>query len=112
VVVTEAFTSLAASVRVALNGATSSVYSDAVVIDGIRDAFRRLNDARHETRYSGMSINDVEWSTATSATFDDRFRTGIIYFAAARVYEGSLRDAVHQQLAAQFKQMAEQNFAG
>ena len=90
-------------------------YSDATIASGVVDAIRRLRSRRPSVRYSAQHIVDVEFPADDSlvdfeVSIDDKFILGIVYFATARCYEGDIKDLVHQQLAAQFKQLADAEF--
>lgn len=111
--------SLIPDIRTILRDKDARVYDDAVVLGGIKDAVRHLNSVRPESRYDDEGLlNDIEFPE----TDDEvkafslplafaRWRLGLIYFAVARCYETGVVDSVNAQLAANFKQQANQEFA-
>lgn len=103
-------------IRAILKDAQGIHYSDETIMVGIVDAIRRLHSRRPSTRYIGQSIADESFPSGEElgdfeVTIDEKFHLGIVYFATGRCYESEIKDLVHQQLAIQFKQLADAEFA-
>lgn len=103
-------------VRAILRDTKSAYYSDSQIANGIVDALRRMYSRRPATRLDGMKIVDMEFPQDDQLPefeilFDNKYKLGVVYFAAARCYESDIKDTVHQQLAMQLKQMADAEFA-
>lgn len=93
-------------------------YKTAAIAHGIVDAWRRLCVRQPSVRYDANGhIDDVVFETTDQAllaqtlTFDERWKLGLLYFAAARCHEGDIKDSVHQQLGQTLRQQAEAEFS-
>ena len=92
-------------------------YTDMQILLGAVDGFRRLLCIRPEARYVGGVLADVTFPStelelkAFSVSIEDRWRLGLVYFAASRCYEIDVTDTVNMQLSQQYRQMADATFA-
>lgn len=92
-------------------------YTDMQILLGAVDGFRRLLGIRPEARYVGGVLADVTFPPtelelkAFSVSIEDRWRLGLVYFAASRCYEIDVTDTVNMQLSQQYRQMADATFA-
>lgn len=99
-------------------GDTNAYYKTATIARGVVDAWRRLCVRQPSVRYDANGhIDDVVFETtdqgliAQTLTFDERWKLGLVYFAAARCHEQDIKDSVHQQLAQTLRQQAEAEFS-
>lgn len=97
--------------------ASDPIHHDSDVYHALVDAFRHLYAIRPESRYSTIGqIEDIDFPKDDAAlesfvvSFDDRWRLGILYFAAARCYEADVTDSVNLQLAQALLQKADAEF--
>lgn len=97
---------------------TNAYYLTATIAHAVADAWRRLCVRQPSARYDEDGhIDDVVFATtdqgliAQELTFDERWRLGLVYFAAARCHEQDIKDSVHQQLAQTLRQQAEVEFS-
>ena len=92
-------------------------YTDMQILLGMVDGFRRLFGVRPESRYVGGVLTDVAFPEtenelkAFTVSVEERWRLGIVYFAASRCYEIDVTDTVNMQLSQQYRQMADATFA-
>ena len=93
-------------------------YADDTICAGIVEGFKRLWSVRPSSRYIAGEIVDqpipanAQTTVANTAVrFDERWRRGIVYFAAAYCYETGTPDTVNIQMANNFKQQADAVFA-
>lgn len=90
-------------------------HDDPLIFAAVRDAFIHLQSVRPESRYIGITLCDTDFPEVDGLgdfeiTFDERWRLGIIYFAAARCYEADITDSVNLQLADTLTKKAELEF--
>lgn len=92
-------------------------FANLTILRGIIDGYRALCSSRPEARYIDGRLTDLEFPEAEAdlivfdMNIDVRWRLGIVYFAVARCYETGVNDSVNAQLAANYKQQANQEFA-
>ena len=105
-------------VRRLVRDTNASLYhhADEVVISALVDGVEALRSANHEARYVNGACTDIEWpSTAVAlAAFDPlvqrKWRLGVCYFAAGRLFETDTTDTVNAQLAAEMFKKAQTEF--
>jgi hypothetical protein len=97
--------------------ASDPIHQDSDVYHALVDAFRHLYAIRPESRYSNVGqIEDIDFPKDDASlgdfvvSFDDRWRLGILYFAASRCYEADVTDSVNLQLAQTLLQKADAEF--
>jgi len=118
----ETIGSMISDVRVLMRDVTSELnptphYSDDTICTGLVEGFRRMWAVRPSTRYiDGVIVdqpipaNSQTTVAATSVKFEERFRRGVIYFAAGLCYETGTPDTVNIQLAQTLKKQADEVF--
>ena len=95
---------------------TDRRHSDADIDRAVVDAFRRMRAVRPDSRYVDGVLKDYVFPSAESdlagfqVAFDERWRTGIVYHAAARRFEADVIDAVNRELAASYFKQADAAF--
>lgn len=91
---------------------TANGYADSDIANNVAEAFREMWRERSASRYVDGKIANENFPTneqellAFGVSFDERWRLGIVYFAAARCYEQGITDSVNLQLAQTLKQQA------
>jgi hypothetical protein len=91
---------------------TEDGYADEDLAQNVAEAFREMWRERAASRYVGCRIASVDFPSdmqellSFEVSFDERWRLGIVYFAAARCYEQGITDSVNLQLAQTLKQQA------
>lgn len=86
---------------------------DLAVVDGVI----HMRAVRPDSRYVNGVLKDYDFPSAPSELesfvfdMDPRWRTGVVYYAAARRYEADVVDAVNRELAAAFFKQADAVFA-
>lgn len=115
----ETIGSIAGDVRVLMRDVPTKLnptphYADDTVFAGIAEGFRRLWAVRPSSRYVDGVLTyqpipaDEKTSVANTAVrFDERWRRGVVYFAAAYCYETGTPDTVNIQMAANYRQQAD-----
>lgn len=111
----EKFSDFFSGIREVLGDTKGSYYTDSQVALCLRDAFNKMYSIRPSTRFVGQDIINVIFPKDDSLmnfeiTYDEKYRLGLIYFAASRCYESDIKDLVHQQLSAQLRKQAEAEF--
>lgn len=90
-------------------------WSDEVICGYLRDAVKRLNNARPESRYINKRLTDIEFpddvGTFVLPAEYDRWHQGLVYYAAARCLEEDAADTANRELANDFMAKAEARFA-
>ncbi len=105
-------------VKPLLDVAARSKFTDAQLAHYAVDGLYRLYSVRPSSRYNeDGTLDDVVFPTADNALLafsvkiDERWRLGVVYFAAARAHECGVTDTVNLQLAQSLKQQADAVFA-
>jgi len=88
-------------------------HADGTILSALVDGVEALRSANHEARYVNGVLTDLEWpaDAAGFASFDPlvrrKWRLGVCYFAAGRIFETDTTDTVNAQLSAEmFKKAA------
>lgn len=86
------------------------------IVGFVRDAFVHMWSVRPESRYLDFRLSDMTWPVGGDQSeimmrFDDRWRLGLVYYAAARCYENDITDSVNLQLADTLFKRADAEFA-
>ncbi len=91
---------------------TEDGYTDNDIANNVVEAIREMWRERAASRYVDGKIVSDNFPTNEQelllfgVSFDERWRLGIVYFAAARCYEQGITDSVNLQLAQTLKQQA------
>ena len=118
----ETIASIANDVRVLMRDVPTELnptphYADETIYAGIKEGFKHMWAVRPSSRYIHGVILDQpipsEGATIaeTAVFFDERWRRGVVYYAAAICYETGTPDTVNIQMANYFKQQADAVFA-
>lgn len=112
--VTASLNSFITDVRVLMRDAAGEHnYSDSTILSGVVEGFKRMWSIRPSSRYIGGELVDQKFPQDTAQwgefniSFNDRWRRGLIYYAAAMCYETGIPDAVNLQMANTMKQQAD-----
>lgn len=95
---------------------TDRRHQDGDIDLAVVDAIRHMRSVRPDSRYVGGVLKDYEFPTSGdlapfTVEFDARWRTGVVYYAAARRFESDVIDAVNRELAASYFKQADAVFA-
>ena len=91
-------------------------HADETILCALVDGVEALRSANHEARYVGGTLIDIAWpdSTLDLPSFDPgivrKWRLGVCYFAAGRLFETDTTDTVNAQLAAEMFKKAQAEF--
>lgn len=115
--VTASLNSFITDVRVLMRDtAGEHNYSDFTILSGIVEGFKRMWSIRPSSRYIGGELVDQEFPQCPSQlgdmtiSYNDRWRRGLICYAASICYETGVPDAVNLQMANTMKQQADAVF--
>ena len=111
--ITVTLNSFIPDVRVVMRDVNGGGYSDNVILSGIAEGFRRMWSSRPASRFvkGVLTTPNIPQDTTqlgeATFTLDDKWRRGIVCYAAAYCYESGLPDTVNLQMAQSLKQQAE-----
>lgn len=96
---------------------TDRHHADADIDRAVVDGIRRMHSVRPESRYVNGVLFDYVFPTDSddiadfSVSFDERWRLGVVYYAAYRRFECDVIDAVNRELAASYLKQSDAVFA-
>lgn len=96
---------------------TDRHHSDTDIDFAVVDGIRRMRSVRPDSRYVNGVLVDYDFPSDADdiadfhVAFDERWRLGVVYYAAYRRFECDVVDAVNRELAASYLKQSDAVFA-